>query len=408
MRKLKLKLWGVVSVCLLGLFVVSNSAVADVMNFTVNVPTGTMKDITDTSVLAGSGFVQVVKGSPSRSPSAVANDTTPAFTGGDVYATALVPPFAGQAIKGRVGDYVDVAGNGGFFLANQVDVPMSSSYYVRYWTEPQSDGYTYYGNSLTKTPWASGLPVPFEEPFTSFTLYQASTPPAPTALTATLTGYTADPVTYGPDKPIVDLVMTVDVSKHQITDYEFRIQQINPVSGGTIGDPVILPASGKTIQNKTVFALNSSYLIDARVRNNFATDPATWGPSPATRLDIGGVPAGPISLEYTLGPGIVQFAVSVDPTNADFKVNNGALTGNNIDAFLKRLNSNQISTFGWWDGAKPVGYIITWSGAAAPYTPTYTRVPNTTPLAVNVALEKDKVYQMSLGAPLSFTITGTR
>lgn len=379
---------------------------ANQQNVNIKVPTDTMKDPDNANnpINIGAGFVQVVKGSPSNPPTGIANDTQPAFSGSDAYAVAQQAPYLGQDIKGTVGKFVpEVAGNGGFYLSNVLDHNLGTSYYVRYWT-PTGD---WYGNSNTVIPWASGLPVPADMTFNSFTLYKASSPPTPTDVQKEITGYTANPVTLNPDKPIVTLTMVVDLTSYQVTKYEFKVQKIDSVTKANIGDPVVVASSGIVLQDKDHFSLNSSYKIQARAINNFNADPA-WGPAVPVQLDIGGIAGGTINVDYTLSAGLNQFALFVDPDKGDFKVNDQSLS-NSLDNFIQNIKTKnpavELNTFGWWDSAakKPVGYIILWDGLTPAYKPV-----NGAPDATKTKLIKDKVYQVAVGDTFIFTISGTR
>lgn len=161
--------------------------------------------------------------------------------------------------------------------------------------------------------------------------------------------------------------------------------------------------SGQTGQTLTIAnpQPGQTYSVSVRYQNLWGT----WGEPSAvyTHTFAGAGESGLIVIQGPLGPGIVQFGLPVDPTNDDFKV--GSVTKPaNLDAFIRALDSTgKITTFGWWDGSKPVGYIITWTGG----TPTYQKV-NTTAEPNTVALVKDKVYQLNLTGALTVNIQGKR
>lgn len=380
----------------IGLLFCPAAVYADQFNVIFHVDNGQMYTDTtkNTPVPAGTGPVQVIKGSPDYPPKA---DKTPSH--------GSIATFGGAApIVGQVGD--GAMGAGGFeFGKSNVDVSNNDGFFVRYWTP---DG-NFYGqpSAVQKISWSNFPTPPYVLSYAPFAVYHAATPPTPTDVLKEITGYTANPVTLAPDKPIVTLTMDVKLDNYQVTKYEFKIQKFNPQTGENFGDAVIVGASGKVLQDKDNFNLNASYKIQARAKNLFNADPA-WGPAVPVQLDIGGIASGTINVDYTLSAGLNQFALFVDPDKGDFKVNDQSLS-NSLDNFIQNIKAKnpavELNTFGWWDSAakKPVGYIILWEGL----TPAYKAV-NGAPDATKTKLIKDKVYQVAVGDTFIFTISGTR
>lgn len=142
---------------------------------------------------------------------------------------------------------------------------------------------------------------------------------------------------------------------------------------------------------------NTTYYVKVRGVNNFGNGP--WSDIKNLKTKAGGT----ATFQYDLPAGIVQFMIPFNTAGDDFKINGKAFKGKYINDLIKEVALNKASTFGWWDGSKPVGYTIGWSNDL----PQYTKINDSNlPGDGAVALQKNTAYQIHLTQPISFTVTG--
>lgn len=383
--------------------VLAGAAYADLQNVGVTVPNSTMKNYDNSVIPVNSGFVQFIKGSPDNPPMAKANTTTPAYSGGDAYAIfkdPANPVLLGKGIQGTVGDFSGYnAGAGGFAFKNQLDHPVSTYYYLRYWT---ADG-NYYGNSPVQSFWTSGNPVPNDLSFSSFTLYRAA----------------------APYKPVINLIKQIESTQKDLNPVgvEVKVSQISftfsdgktgaqgnvQVKGNDTSKPYVLQvnkgdptfASGNITlqldttsytldktsgQNQAFFSdTAATYYARAQAVNYFGTTIGDAVPFQVVALGggTGGV-AGELmvlNLKKTNDLGVNQFEFTLDPTKTIFYTKQGEtltsteMTNKTVKGLVDAINAFSggaaVKSIGWWNNninnsQRMEGYTISggvWTGS---------------------------------------------
>ncbi|MFA6170236.1 MAG: hypothetical protein WCW67_04660 [Candidatus Margulisiibacteriota bacterium] len=384
--------------------VLAGSAYADLQNVGVTVPNSTMKNYDTTVIPASSGFVQFIKGSPSNPPTAKANTTTPAFSAGDTYAIfkdPANPALLGKDIKGTVGDFPGYsAGAGGFAFKNQLDHPVSTNYYLRYWT---ADG-NYYGNSPAQSFWTSGNPVPNDLSFSSFTLYRAA----------------------APYKPAINSIKQIESTQKDLhpVGVEVKVSQISfSFSDGTTGGLGNVQVKGDGTSKPYILQINkgdpnfgtkppygieldgTSYTLDKTNDPNkaFFSDTTATYYARAVAVNYFGTTAGDavpfqvvvlggqttgaagelmiLNLVKTADLGVNQFEFTLDPTKTIFYTQQGEtltsteMTNKTVKGLVDAINTFSggaaVKSIGWWNNnvnntQRMEGYTIAggvWTGS---------------------------------------------
>ena len=407
----------VVIFCLLIFALGVAQSFADVQNVTIKAMNGVLKNKDGTVITDGSGFVQLINGSSANPPKGVATTDNSQLSGGS-YATAVQAPYAGKDIKGTVGSYPDTpAGAGEFFLDNQLDHAIGTSYFMRYWTE---DGY--YVNSGSITPWSAGDPVPADMNFgvQSWTFWKAAEPYSPTITNIT-------------QKETLnkELFPNAEASATQISqlvfDYSAGGSDIEVKGDATHNQGYYLQISKN--EGFSDFETSGSFTINRLTApwNTFFTAPAgtdiedvifyarvaaynyfgsTIGEAKPFSLAAVGtiVPGdgGQISSEFTFkkvedGFGINIFAVSF----AKVYDGEGQVIDNLQDlvGFINDAGEGHVTTIGYWDTEtqKEVGFSLGEAGKLLDKI-------NTTEEPADIEIGRAKAYQISVTKSVSFTV----
>ncbi|MEA3494084.1 MAG: hypothetical protein U9R38_06845 [Candidatus Margulisiibacteriota bacterium] len=414
---------------LLLLQLVATASFADLQNVTIKINDGTAIDNGGSAIPDGSGFVQIIKGSPGNPPTGVANGGNGQLSGPDVYAIAKQAPYADEEIKNTVGGYPGTpADAGGFFLDNQIDNTMGAAYYARYWDAAG----TYYGNSTTITPWSGGLPVPADIFFGGFTLYKAAAPYA-LAISTVNQNVTVAKELYpnagsGTDSANITISYSGGTStvgdkdiqvKGDATHNAYEVYVEKTIAGGFPSwvpgpDLIVRDTNGISLSYNTKTTYSAFFSDTSMDYHTKVVAYNYFGPTTSLTvkfnvLDSQGVGGGAINKTYNfavLAPlGVNQFIVPMatnlkfDPSGVNTDINDVA---DLVNAINTQAGSNICQTFGWWDETRQemVGWTDVSGSAVAQNS------PGGAPSAV--ALELDKAYQISVSAPITFIIQGER
>jgi len=394
-------------------------ALADVQSVTIKVPDNTMMNNSGSVIPDGSGFVQFIKGSPDNPPTGKADSSNEHLSGTDAYGVAQQSPYVGLAIKGPVGYYPNTpAGNGGFYIDNQLNHVKGTKYYIRYWTTDN-----YYGNSEVEIPWAAGDPVPADMTFTNFTpLYEAAAPKAP-LVEAELIGYnlTLDPlVTVKITPPTNTQLASVSGGK-----FHYEVREGNWTSGTAVitGDT---DTTSFQLAPAANLELGKTYYVGAYARNYFGDGPYSV-PDEVVITDLAlGTPEVEVTYSFVKGTGafgINTFNVPFDTSMGSVEVVAGPITRVGLDVnetinignFVRLINEQAIEqgkgnsiveVFGYYDATsqKHMGLAaITANSSGAVISSTSIDGMTSTSTILDPYIEG---YQVSVNTPITFTLKG--
>ncbi len=392
----------------------AGTASADQFNVIFHVDNGKMVDQLNTAIpAADNATVQVIKGSPSNPPK----------PGKELSAGSIATYGSSNQIVGAVGD--GAMGAGGFeFGKSNVDVNNGDGFFVRYWTKNAD----YYGQAAAQSIGWSNFPTPpYVLPYSSFTLYKADKPYAPT-ITLIKQVESTNKNLY-PDAPEAKVSQLSFTWTDGTTGANGNIQ----VKGDATHNPYVLSVSkDNTFASAKQYTLSdTSYVLDktndpdktyfgdpnityyARVRayNYFGY---TDGPTvPFKVAVIGGGTAGTVGSLMALtfiktnDLGVNQFEFTLDPTQTIYYTGSGqtttdtAMTASTVKGLADAINAfagaGTVKSIGWWNNnvnnsQRMEGYTIegaTWTGS------------NGTSGNGGEKLENGRVYQISVSKTVS-------
>jgi hypothetical protein len=287
-----------------------------------------------------------------------------------------------------------------FFVRGASDTAPGGTVYIRVWSGIPNTQSSYYclaksfsngalsgtaGTLLAATDYKADVPyAPLVWKFAEAT----TTIINPASITADLTAFSKQPA------PPAD-------GLRQITARDWKMwvaTAVEPAAGEGVNDDELVKSSASINAGET-------YSFKAAAKNWFSEPSYVWGSS--QDYEVGGsIAGGGVSAIYnfttTAALGVNQFSL---PMAADimFDGTTSITTMQDlIDAINASVGPGTVKTAGWWLASSQT--MIGWTNL------------DSTPVSINGApsdpsgesLTKDKVYQMSVTVPVSFTLTGTR
>ena len=366
---------------------------------------GTHPDATLTTMTAGSGVVRVLKGSP-LPPTALSTDDT----------RNPIARYSGGDITGGVGD--GGLGDGSYYFAHStVNVTSGDTFFVRAWNAAKNC----YINLLPAQSISWGdSPLPnYTLNFGTANAYWAMAP-MPASFTVRESMQRNDNGTpLDPADDFYDLTLTVNPSYNESTThiqlaatsthnkYRIHCYKAGDLTPPDLATPTTDHRVAETDSGSVSFSggpgpyfTAGDYRIGVYTFNHFGQG----GPITATWSTLSG--GGPIVVTYnfqaTTALGVNQFSSPFSGTTT-FRGPSG--TDRPVRTIQEMINAMvaegvTVNTFGWWDPVRQV--MVGWSNLAG------TPVEQNSPGNLTDPLVRDQVYQMSVSANITFTLTGTR
>lgn len=380
-----------------------------------------------TLVLDNAGWVQFIKGRNFHPPVSSISDPTVDNSGvNNLWLGETIATFTGGTgrYEGRMGEGGQGAGTF-YFGKSDGDFNNDDRFFIRYWFKEGTD--VFYGNSGEKvTSWAGGVIPPFSFPLTTYSVYKAAAPYTP-FITLVVQNETTQqelfPDSNASGTNLSNIIIafssasfpgagniTVEVKGDANHSKGYLVQLKKDVNDFTAPDYEIPTSNLAVSLNKqTTYAiyfsdLTATYYARVVAYNYFGETASAAVPFQVVE---GGPPGGGIvsatySFTKTLNLGINQFSV---PMGTDIMFDGTTLIvtmQDLINAINDKVGLGTVKTAGWWLASSQT--MVGWTNL------------DSTPVRINGAaadptgeqLQQDKVYQMSVGAPVTFNLTGTR